>query len=97
MLLHLLLVFIIYTKSACLALSPRIKQNNKHSSTTTTKSSSLFYMAEGSSFPDQLSQQQQQQKQQQLWDDYITPDLELPTNTMQDVAIPGKFRVSIVT
>jgi len=91
MLLHLLLVLIIYTKSACLALSPRIKQNNKHSSTTTTNSSSLFYMTEGSSFPDQLSQQQQQQKQQQLWDDYITPDLEVPTNTLQHVAIPGSI------
>lgn len=85
MLLHLLLVFIIYTKSACLALSPRIKQNNKHSSTTTTKSSSLFYMAEGSSIPDQLPQQQQ------LWDDYITLDFEVPTNTLQHVAIPGSI------
>jgi len=47
-------------------------------------------MAEGSSFPNQQPQQQQKQ-QQQLWDDYITPDLELPTNTLQHVAIPGSI------
>ena len=63
----------------------QIRQHTKHS-----KSSTLFYMVEGP--PEQQPQQTTttpQKQQQQLWAEYISPDLDIPTTTEIDVVYPG--------